>query len=390
VLSIFDSGPRNLEGGAVELISQFDYLNASNRAEAERVRVLLDDFLSRYPAVKREVLRDRLRTIDDIAFEASAFELVLHELMIRNGNVVIAVEPSVAGSSKTPDFLMRARDGTEFYLEATLATGRSMAEVGAQKRLDQVFKTIQSVPSSDFFLSIFSSGMPAQPVSGKDLKRRLGEWLRTLSYDAISEVYERGHEAAIPVFQFEEHGLRLRISPVPRLRSRGTIDPTRAIAGRMLDPLTIQPEIPIRKQITTKASRYGSLDRPYLIAVNALSIYSRGESALDALFGSPEVETGMMKDGQYFERDARSTDGAWGTPGNPRYTRVTAVISADNLTPWRLRQARSRLIYNPWAERSLLISPLDIDVWRPKDGNLFLTKGRTIAETLGLPQGWPE
>jgi hypothetical protein len=389
-ISIFDPGPRNLDGGAAELISDFDYLNASNRVEAERVRVQLDRYLARYPEAKREDLRGRLRSIDDVAFQSAAFELVLHELMVRGGNIVVEVEPTVPGTTKRPDFLMRGPDGVEFYLEATLATGRSMAEAGAQKRLAQVFKAIQGVPSPDFFLSIFNSGMPSQPVSGKRLKHELRMWLSTLSYDAIAAAYEGGNETAIPTLKFEEHGLRLRIQPVPRLRSRGSIDPTRAIAGRMLDPLTVQPEVPIRAAFSGKAGRYGALDRPYVIAVNAMDIYADGDSVIDALFGSLAVEIGMMTDGRYFERPGRAPGGALGSAENPQFTRVSAVISVDRLTPWRLGQARSRLIVNPWAQRPLAATHLDIDQWRPEDEKLVLRKGRTITEILGLVPDWPE
>ena len=214
-LSIFDPGPRTLDGGAKELISNFDYLNASSREESERVRIVLDQYLARYPETKREDLRHRLRSIDDVSFQGAAFELALHELMLRRGNVVVEVEPTVPGSTRHPDFLMRDSDGAEFYLEATLATGRSTAEIGAQKRLGQVFKTIQSVPSPDFFLSIFNSGMPSQPVDGRRLKHELRTWLGTLSYEAIVGAYKGMKDVAIPVFSFEEYGLRLRIQPVP-------------------------------------------------------------------------------------------------------------------------------------------------------------------------------
>jgi hypothetical protein len=45
----------------------------------------------------------------------------------------------------------------------------------------------------------------------------------------------------------------------------------------------------IRDAIGKKATRYGSLDRSYIIAVNVLSPFVDQEDILDALFGSEQV-----------------------------------------------------------------------------------------------------
>jgi hypothetical protein len=44
-----DIAVRTLEGGSDYVISAFDYLNESKRVEAERVRSLVEDFMSQYP-----------------------------------------------------------------------------------------------------------------------------------------------------------------------------------------------------------------------------------------------------------------------------------------------------------------------------------------------------
>jgi hypothetical protein len=206
----------------------------------------MDDFLSRYLAEKREQLRARLRTVDDIAFQSTFFELVLHELAIRSACRILKVEPKVAGTDRSPDFLAKAPDGTEFYLEATLATGRSSADDGAQKRLDQVFRTINSVPSHDFFLSVINSGMPAQPVAGKALKNRLIRWLESLSYESVAAAYDQDQATSIPAFNFRQsllirpYGPKLiQIAYSVEVSGRATTSGRRTLSCRQATPRDI-------------------------------------------------------------------------------------------------------------------------------------------------------
>jgi len=387
--SVFDAVDRVLVGGAPYLLSHFDYLNTSDRPEAERVRGLIDEWLARYAASDRDRLRDRLRSIDDIGHLGAFFELALHELLIRAGFRIVAVEPAVERSRRVPDFLVETSDGGRFFLEATLATGRSQAGAAAQRRLDQAFKTIDSVPSPDFFLSLATSGTPTAMITGRTLKRELRQWLAGLDYDAVTTAWS-GNGDAVPVFRYEEHGVRFRISPVPRRRSRGAQTPGRAIGGRMLDPLTVQPQEPIRDAVAGKATRYGDLDLPYVVAVNAMSDYADKESVIDALFGSPAVAVRRTETG-YEDRATRLPDGVWRGQSRPINTRVSGVISTERLTPWSVGQRRARLIVNPWARRPLTDDrTFGIDRIWVDDNRLRREEGEDLATRFGLPTGWPE
>lgn len=53
---IFDEIPRSLSGGKTDVVSDFDYLNNSDRPESQRVRDLMESHLSRYPSVYRDVI----------------------------------------------------------------------------------------------------------------------------------------------------------------------------------------------------------------------------------------------------------------------------------------------------------------------------------------------
>jgi hypothetical protein len=374
-----------LDGGADHLISDFHYLNESNRLEAERVRSLVEDLMTRYPLPGRAELRARLRSRDDVTHQSAFFELAIHELILRAG-CQASLHPTVPGTSKKPDFLVECPDGQTFYLEATLATGRSKEEEGAQKRLARALQTIDEVPSPDFFLSVRPRGVPNTPISGKRLKRELSQWLAGLDHAAIAAAMASG--APEPLLTFEEHGLHLRFTAMPRGSTRGSSG--RAIGVHWLAGGIIHPEEPIADAIRGKAGRYGKLDLPYLIAVNALETYAREESAIDALFGSPAVAVTMMSDGSYHDRHIRQPDGVLRGKSGPECTRVSAVLSVDRLSPWTIGQAKARLIINPWAQRSLNPSVLPLPHILVEEERLRSNSGTSLSEVLGVWPGWPE
>jgi hypothetical protein len=329
-MSAFDDFERTLDGPAGHLISAFDYLNESARPEAASVRQLIDGALARYPDAHRDAIRNRLRSVDETQHLGAFFELALHELVVREGCTVLAVEPALAGCNRSPDFLVQGADGNRFYLEATLATGRSQADAGAERRMDEAISAIDAVDSPNFFLGVHTSGTPNQPVSRRQLQRAVREWVNALNYDEICVAWERG--ADIPNLVHEQHGARFRIEPVPRRRLRG-IPGQRAIG--MIGPEEaemIEPHVAIKSAVAAKAGRYGELDLPYIIAVNALADFAERSSVTEALFGTEAIAVHQV-DGVWHHREIRNPDGAWRSPQGAINTRVSAVLSTQRLTP---------------------------------------------------------
>lgn len=157
-----------------------------------------------------------------------------------------------------------------FFLEATVAEGEIGANPGADRRLRDVFQAIDGVQSPDFFLSLHHRGAPAQPIRLGRLRGQVQRFIDELNYEEVDAGFAVGRSA--PLFTFEEHGLVLRITVVPKnLRRAGG----RAIGDRMLPGGVVQPHLPIKASVESKASRYGQLDRPYIIAVYALEQFAK-------------------------------------------------------------------------------------------------------------------
>ena len=94
----------------------FAYLSRSARADADAVRSTLEDWLAGYPREQAENLATRLRSRQDDQHRAAFFELLLHRLLVRSGHRILAVEPKLAHTWKSPDFQTEG-----FYLEGIVA-----------------------------------------------------------------------------------------------------------------------------------------------------------------------------------------------------------------------------------------------------------------------------
>lgn len=379
-MSAFDDMERTDIEPAGHLIARGDYLNVSARPEAQKVRDLVDQLLDAYPADKRDEMARRIRSRDDRLHRSATFELLLHGLMLARGFTVIAVEPDLPGG-RAPDFLVAAPDSREFYLEATVAEGEIGADPGGDRRLRDVLQVLDDIVSPDFFLNVHHRGVPAQPVRLRRLRERVQRFVDGLDHAAVAAALTASRP--IPFFRTEEHGLILRVEVVPKhVRGR----PGRAIGGRILPGGLIHPQRPIQAAVEDKAGRYGSLDRPYIVAVNALDIFADANDAVDALFGTEHVVLSEDLAPQW----ARQRDGVWMGAGGPVHTRVSAVLSTERLSPWDVAQRRPRLIHNPWAAQPILDLPLGLETRQVVAGHLQTEPGQTAGEILGLPARWPE
>jgi hypothetical protein len=345
------------------------------------VRAKVDELLNNYPELNQPEMIRRLRSRDDTLHLSAAFELILHELLVRQGLTVPAIEPRLPNGSR-PDFLAEAPSGARFYLEATLALGAEKANPGADRRLRDALQAIDNVVSPNFYIHLHRRGRPERQVAVGRLGRQVQQFVDELNYDvALAAVRAGTYEPQL--LRLEEQGAQFVIEPYPK----GTpgLPDGRAIGLQMLPGGVVRPHEAIRSAVEGKAGRYGRPGLPLVVAVNALEEHAREDSAVDALFGQEAVE--VCSDGR--SRNVRNPDGVWHRPGRPAFTRLSAVLSTERLTFWDLGQRSARLILNPWADPELPDLPLGLEVRRVVDGRFTVVKGQTIRELLGLSEGWP-
>ncbi|MCC7427592.1 MAG: hypothetical protein IT557_11850 [Alphaproteobacteria bacterium] len=350
-------------------------------APFDRVQPMIDAWLARYPESHRNNLASRFRRDDTDAFRTAFFELALHELVIRADCTVLEIEPTLRGTARKPDFLVRHPAADECYIEATtVAADRDPED-------ELIWKINKACKGWTFRASIDFDGDLKRPFSHKEPIKAINEWARKIEneYKTISSemvgLYVDRNEMRLQIGQCD-----LRLTPEFGLQAK----PSGAFAHFII-PRTKQVNRAdrISKALVDKGRHYkGGIDRPFIVAVNDLDFASQGRFTEEALFG-PVVfwfDRGTSNAGS-----ERLRGGLWNRPGGASYTRISAVVSFDHLDPWNIRSARARVIHNPHASRPLPRLNLGIEEhvqgpsgWRTHEGRALR---ELLAEPLVGPQG---
>ena len=130
-MSVFEEGPHIDLRPPRPKETAFAYLNRCAGAEADAARSRIEDWLARYP--RPQALAVRLRSPLDDQHRSAFFELLLHQLLLSLGHHVAAIEPKLAHTWKSPDFLVESIEGHRFYLEGVSASQDDLHSVLKRK-----------------------------------------------------------------------------------------------------------------------------------------------------------------------------------------------------------------------------------------------------------------
>jgi hypothetical protein len=380
-MSIFDSIERPDTGVPLLGEGQFAYLNRSGRVEAARVREKVEEWFAGYPETHRDGLIARFRSTIDDQHHSAFFELFLHRLLLARGCTVLEIEPKLENSTKSPDFLVENAQKERFYVEAVQASGLSNQEVAARARLNTALSKIDSTPSPLHFLDQTVTGSPTKPLSSKKLKAALMSWIASLPADEAAR--------QVAPFVWEEHGVKIELSAWPRKKPD---ENGRAVGVRRTPVIMIEPSQEIRPALKKKASKYGKLDLPYVVALNALSTHHNDHAVFDALFGEPCIQFSKGPDGEETFKEVRQPNGIWYGPpyGKPQNTRLSGVLALMRIDPWNFASKEGLLIPNPWGAMLLPQLELGTSELILIDEKFERKEGKLMHELIGLPSHWPE
>jgi hypothetical protein len=330
-------------------------------------------------------LRGRLKAKPALQFESAFWELYLHEFHLCLG---FDVEVHPPGPRTTrPDFLL-TRGFERFYLEAVVP-------VPSEGTLDQppgsatVTEYVDAADSPDFLLSLrFIAGGGPTPRR-KRVIAEVERWLETLSWSDFHD-----GRRATPVLPETEVavddwviGLRAHPrSPADRGNPNG---PTIAVFPGM----AAFPDAVMAATVPTldeKASKYGELDAPHVIAAWVMSPFAHERQVGSALYAA-DLPLGTGSHPIVMPPDEHR-QGLW-TPDQARRDRPSAVLLAGNFdfNYNAIGRHMPRLWHNPWAQR-----PLDAEL--PFAASRVAPDERTIenkpatasaSAILGVDQTWP-
>jgi len=387
---LFDEINRDYTGPALYAEPRFDYLNRSARLECERIRNRLEQWFKYFPSEAQDELRARFRSKDDRQHLAAFFELYLHELFFKSG-FNVEIHPTVSDRTTHPDFKVLKDGKPLFYLEATLAALSDM-DTSAKARENQVYDTLNRMDSPNFFIVVKINGAPTTNPQGAKIRKFLEEKLSNLDPDMIAKQFEQGGLGVLPHWDLEHDGWQITFFPIPKKPEARGKPGVRPIGLKMQGVRLLTPHVGIRKSIQDKATKYGKLDLPYIVAINVIDEFGADDIDIsNALFGEGQFTVIFRGNELIEQRSGQKPNGAWYGPEGPRNRRVSAALVTVNLSPWNIAKITPSLWHNPWANYTLTS-----DIWLLpqlipdfKKNQLYKHGGKNSWQILGLNPDWP-
>jgi len=391
-MKLFDDVVRTYQGPSLYAEPAFAYLNCSARPAAANIRQTLEVWFSRYPESEQSEFQTRFRSNDDVNHHSAFFELLLHELLLQM-NCHVQIHPSSLCNSTTkrPDFLITSPTGSQFYIEAVVATGISADERAARARMNDVYDALNRLDSPNFFIGLDIAGVPSTPPRARQMRAFLKVRLDKLNPDEVGELWKTGGIKAVPHWHYGHDGWIIDFYPIPKSPSMRGRPGVRPIGTQSFEPKFVDASTPIKDTIVGKAGRYGDLDLPYVIAVNSLDENSVDRiDVMDALFGKETYVVAFGPSGAIGEpKIERELNGVWTSKSGPTYTRVSAVLLAIRAMPWTIGSAGVLLIHNPWAQRPYDSELTQLPQGVPQEGRIRWQDGLSLGKALGISPGWP-
>jgi hypothetical protein len=363
-----------------------EFLDRAAGAFWARIRVLMNDWIERYPDEARADDVGRLRSDNGVDFRSAFWELFLFHLMTSMGGKV-KCHPQVPWSTRRPDFEVDGL-GQSFLVEAKVVEPDEESRERSVRR-EEIWDGLNDrVRSEQFFLhvEIIRSGNSSPPTSS--LCAEVETWLPTLEPAMAATALEDGGLDALPTTTWvdDNSGWEVRLSAIPK-SSHHPDDRIVGMGG--VEALYTNDREAIRSALRKKYAAYGAvLDRPLVVALGFNRIGVDEVDITDALFGDEQVTITGIGD-----RDlhmSRATNGLLYGRAGPRAARLSAILTCDLAQPWNLAVVRPALWRNPWAAHPLAVRfPNALTHEVVDDGVRHVSPSATTAEVLGLPEGWP-
>jgi hypothetical protein len=388
ITKLFPDIERTYLGPAEYAEPRYCYLKRSARQESRKVRDVLESWYSRFPTDPDWLMR--FRSKNDNSFISAFFELYIHELLTCLGYKV-EIHPELNGrTGKKPDFYVYKNGEEGFYIEAVLASELSDEEAANVSRTNVVYDVINRLDTPDFFIGMRLRGAPESSPPGRDIRRRLADWLKGINYEQTLKIYEECGIEGLPKLNYLFEGWVIEFFPIPKGDKYRGKKGARPIGIQSFAARWIATNEVIKGAVKKKASRYGILNKPFVIAINSVSLSTSNSDILSALFGTEEYIYDLHAPIEQDPEVRRKPDGAWYGPKGPQNQRVSCIAIVSNLVPWSIAIKDIHLYHHPWATYPLNNSLGVLSNWKPFNNQMKFYSGLHPNFIFKLPPSWPE
>lgn len=362
--------------------NSFDYYDRSARKDVSNVREKLNEWFSKFPTSEQVELKSRFKK----TFSSAYFELFIHELFRRQGFEIL-IHPEVPNTSKRPDFLMK-KDSFEFYLEAKEAREKSEAQQALENRINQVYDSLNRIDSPNFFLKIDELILKTanQPSTKRAIANIEAESAKHDPDFLTDQLTKYGLESSARI-EYEDIDLKLVVSLIPKSPASRGLNGGRAIGMYPFETSWGGSEESIKGSFEKKYKRYGQLDKPYIVCINAIGMKGNGDIDVEnALWGSV-AWTWSTDPNNRNERWERQRDGMFLDKKGPRCTNVSGVL-VTKVMEFNIHVAQHWFAKHPYSKNEADFTAFDLTHSFVSEGKIKKDVKKTIGDILQVESTW--
>ena len=375
-MSLFEDIERTFDGYPDPGESTYSFLNRSAQPRIEHIRLLLDSWFEKVDPASRNELRAAFKQGNEQQHDGAFFELFLHEMLTRLG-FSIDIHPNIEGVGSHPDFLARHPREGRFYIEATV-TGKRSGPFTRGANEQDVINDLNTLNSPHFHIRVNMEGTLSRTLAKKDVTRPFHELLNAYTAEEVRLMIKAGGRRAAPSRRIECGSWTLEGWLVPISAEGRSVPHCRQLVIGHYRAKRTDSVSRVKNALKKKANRYGKLDAPFIVAVNARDMFYNGEdNDLDVLFGKEQLS--------YEHPDSppqlsRMTSGLWS-----RNSRIDAVMRFQRVDLWNLANADVCLYSNPQKTNLELPRTLfRLSHAKLHGGQMKWFKGEDIAHLVGV------
>jgi hypothetical protein len=374
---LFDKTSCDFDGPQEHNENSYEYYCRSSRQEIIETRLQMEKWFQVYPDPEKTDLRNTFRN----DFDAGFFELFLF-ILFRSMGYTVSIHPSVPNSNRTPDFLISGFD-KDFYLGAKVSYYENETEKARARRLGSLYKILDKAKISDFFIYLRTVKIKSnsQPRSN-EIRRAIEKSINDHQVEQLYDDMNTGKIVTPVIHIYEDEDIYIEYGPIPKSPEGRGKAAQRAIGIYGQDAKMLNNAASLRKALKMKAGRYNELDKPYLIAVNAIDMIALDKNDVwDCLTGTTCVDLELIREtGEV--KEFRQHDGFFtGRNDQGQNTRVSAAF-ITKINPDNWKNACYWIIENERARNPISLRTSSLITRFIECGRIYRTPGISFGEII--------
>lgn len=346
----------------------YQFLDRSARPGMSTIRSTLNSWFLLLPDDLKGVYLSRFKAKRN--FEGAFYELFLLGLFKKMG-FRVTLDPITGKNSKVPDFLL-CKEQEKIYVEATRNEYSSTSKVPRFKIREQIIEELNNLDLGDLRLLINELRVFVdQKPSIKELKLQLNDHckkINLLGYADNSFVISDDD-----LFPYQDENIFISASFYVKRNYKAQSKKT--VVGDSYDIGADETACQLKNSIEAKKSKYGKLQKPYIICVNFPRMMLDKNEILSVY--EPLQRKGKEINGK-LPRSLFSE--------SPSNNSISALIVSFVL-PFNMSNPQFWILKNPNADFPIDSNQFCFDTYEYKEGTLVFTPAQiSFSELIGISE----